>query len=133
MGHELINPPEHAKPQGYSYAASARGECVIHFAGHTATDAQGAIVGRGDMPAQFERALGNLRVTAQAAGAGMSDFVKLTIFVTEIAAYQSNLKAIGSAYRSIFGAHYPAMTLVEVNRLWDAEAMIEIEGIAVIP
>ena len=133
MGNKLINPSEHARPQGYSYAVSAGGERVIHFAGHTAADANGEIVGREDMPAQFEQALKNLRTTAQAASAGMDDIVKLTIFVTEISAYQSNLKAIGSAYRSIFGKHYPAMTLVEVSRLWDEDAMIEIEGTAVIP
>lgn len=133
MENERINPAEHAKPLGYSYAVSARGERVIHFAGHTATDSQGEIVGAGDLPAQVERALDNLRITAQAAGAGTDDFVKLTLFVTELSTYKSNLKPIGAAYRSVFGKHFPAMTLVEVSRLWDAEAMIEIEGIAVTP
>ncbi len=133
MGNELINPAEHARPRGYSYAVSARGGRVIHFAGHTATDAQGEIVGAGDLPTQFEQALDNLRITAQAAGVGMDDFVKLTLFITELSAYQSNLEPIGAAYRSVFGKHFPAMTLVEVSRLWDAEAMIEIEGTAVTP
>lgn len=62
----------------------------------------------------------------------MTDVVKLTIFITDKAAYRANLKPVGDAYRSVFGRYYPAMTLVEVKSLFDEAALVEIEGMAVI-
>jgi enamine deaminase RidA (YjgF/YER057c/UK114 family) len=66
------------------------------------------------------------------AGGQVSDVVKLTQFVTDKRAYRAQLKPIGEAYRVVFGRHYPAMTLVEVKSLFDDEALIEIEGFAVL-
>ena len=80
----------------------------------------------------FRQALANLQAVAAEAGGEMTDIVKLTIFVTDKAAYQANLKPIGEAYRSFFGRYYPAMTLVEVKSLFDDEAMVEIEGMAIL-
>jgi len=62
----------------------------------------------------------------------MTDITTLTFFVTDRDAYKNHLKAIGAVYREFFGRYYPAMTLVEVKRLWDDEAMIEIQGMAVV-
>jgi enamine deaminase RidA (YjgF/YER057c/UK114 family) len=62
----------------------------------------------------------------------MTDIVKLTLYVTDKVAYQANLRPIGEAYRSFFGRYYPAMTLVEVKSLFDDDALVEIEGIAVL-
>jgi enamine deaminase RidA (YjgF/YER057c/UK114 family) len=66
------------------------------------------------------------------AGGQMSDVVKLTMFVTDKHAYHKQLKPIGAAYRDFFGRYYPAMTLVEVKNLFDDEALIEIDGIAML-
>jgi len=82
--------------------------------------------------AQFHQALANLRTVVEEAGGTMTDIVKLTLFVTDKAAYRLNLKPIGEVYRSVFGRYYPAMTLVEVKSLFDDAAMVEIEGIAVL-
>jgi len=59
--------------------------------------------------------------------------VRLTWYVTDLAAYRSNLSRLGNAYRSVIGAHYPAMTLVEVKGLLEQRARIEIEATAVVP
>jgi enamine deaminase RidA (YjgF/YER057c/UK114 family) len=131
MDKVFINPPELTKPIGFSYAARTRG-VMIYLAGQTAMDARGAIVGAGDIVAQFRQAVANMQIVLRASGATFQDVVKLNFFVTDIAAYQANAKAIGAIYREFFEKHFPAMTLVEVKRLYDEQAMIEIEGVAVI-
>ena len=126
-----INPPELGRPSGFSYAFDARGERTVHFSGHTALDGSGMIVGPGNLAAQFVQTLNNLRATAAAAQVELKDLVKLTIFVTDVEAYKDRSTEIGAVYRRYFGSHFPAMTLVGVTRLWEADAMIEIEAVAV--
>jgi len=126
-----INPPELGRPSGFSYAFDSRGKRSVHFSGHTALDGSGRIVGPGDLPAQFEQTLKNLRATAAAAQVEFTDLVKITLFVTDVEAYKARSAEIGAVYRKYFGSHYPAMTLVGVTRLWEADAMIEIEAVAV--
>jgi enamine deaminase RidA (YjgF/YER057c/UK114 family) len=127
-----INPPELGRPSGFSYAYDARGERSVHFAGHTALDREGRIVGPGDILRQFEQALANLRATAAAAGLELTGLIKLNLYVTDVEAYKAKAAEIGAVYRRYFGRHYPAMTLVGVSRLWEPEAMIEIEAVAVV-
>ena len=62
----------------------------------------------------------------------MTDIVKMNIFVKSRDLYRDNQKAIGAVYREYFGKHFPAMTLVQVSSLFEDEALLEIEGIAVI-
>jgi enamine deaminase RidA (YjgF/YER057c/UK114 family) len=50
--------------------------------------------------------------------------------VTEVQAYRTNLRAIGAAYREVFGRHYPASTVIEVSSLFDPHALVEIEAVA---
>lgn len=102
------------------------------LAGQTGMDASGKITAPGDMVGQFRQALSNLAAVVQAGGGLMTDMVKLNLFVTDKAAYQANVKAIGQVYRTFFGKYFPAMTLVEVKSLWDPEALIEMEGMAVL-
>ncbi len=127
----IIRPPELAKPTGYNYGVKVRGGATLYIAGQVAFDAEGKVVGTGDIVKQFERALANFRRVLEAGGAAPQDVVKLNIFTSDKAAYQANLKAIGGAYRAVFGNHYPAMTLVEVKGLYDEGILLEIEGIAV--
>jgi enamine deaminase RidA (YjgF/YER057c/UK114 family) len=56
----------------------------------------------------------------------------LTIYITNLTAYWDDKKPLGAAYREVFGKHFPAITLVEVNRLYNPDCMIEISAIAVI-
>jgi enamine deaminase RidA (YjgF/YER057c/UK114 family) len=128
----IINPPSLTKPSGYSHGILAEGGRVLFLAGQTGMDATGRITHPGDLVAQFGQALSNLKAVLDEAGGGMTDLVKLTIFVTDKNAYRNNLRALGEVYRSSVGKHYPTMTLVEVKSLFDDEALVEIEGIAVI-
>jgi enamine deaminase RidA (YjgF/YER057c/UK114 family) len=126
-----INPPELGRPSGFSYAFDASGKRSVHFSGHTALDDSGKIVGESDIAAQFEQTLHNLQATAVAAQVELTDLVKLTLFVTDVEAYKEHSAEIGAVYRRYFGSHFPAMTLVGVTRLWEADAMIEIDAVAV--
>lgn len=129
--HTPINPESHPPARGFSYAFASTGDLIVHLAGHTAFDDDGVIHSVGDIETQFQQALGNLGVTAEAAGVELSQIVKLTLFVTDVRAYKAHSKEIGTIYREFFGDHYPAITLVGVTRLWDRRAMIEIEGVAI--
>ena len=132
MKKEIVNPASLAKPSGYSHGVMVEGGRALFLAGQTGMDATGRIAAPGELVAQFRQALANLQAVAAEAGGEMTDIVKLTIFVTDKAAYQANLKPIGEAYRSFFGRYYPALTLVEVKSLFDDEAMVEIEGMAIL-
>ncbi len=128
---EPINPRSLPTPRGYSYAIRAEGNRIVHFAGHISVDGKGQIVGANDLAKQFEQVLSNLSLTAAEASVELTDIVKMTLFVTDAEAYRSNSAEIGAIYRRHFGSYYPAMTLVEIRRLWDPGAMIEIEAVAV--
>jgi len=120
------------KPRGFSYAMEVRSGRVVFIAGQVAVNAAGAIVGRGDLVAQFRQTCANLQAVLTAAGGQMTDVVKLTIYVLDVADYKKHMSAIGEVYREYFGKHFPAMTLVGVRDLFDAAdgALIEIEGYA---
>jgi enamine deaminase RidA (YjgF/YER057c/UK114 family) len=132
MTRTILNPPSLAKPSGYAHGILTEGGRVLFLAGQTGMGPTGNIASPGDLVAQFTQALFNLKAVVEAAGGAMTDIVKLTLFVTDKAAYKANLKPIGEVYRSFFGRYYPAMTLVEVKSLFDDEGLVEIEGVAVI-
>jgi enamine deaminase RidA (YjgF/YER057c/UK114 family) len=130
-----INPSALFKPVGFSHACEARGGRLLFIAGQVARDGDGRVVGAGDVVAQFRQVCENLRTVVTAAGGGMADIAKLTIYVLDAADYKRHLKAIGGVYREYFGRHFPAMTLVGVRDLFDAAdgCAIEVEGLAVLP
>ena len=124
-----VNPPELAPPRGFSHATIA-GE-TVWIGGQTGSDPSGKVVAKGDVVGQFAQAVRNLATALRAAGCAPEDTVKLTYYVTDLAGYRRNLAAIGAEYRVVFGSHYPASTLVEVHSLFDPDAMVEIEAVAV--
>jgi enamine deaminase RidA (YjgF/YER057c/UK114 family) len=124
-----VNPEELAPAKGFSHATVAGG--LVWLGGQIGSDSTGKVLEPGDIVAQFKRAAGNVSIALRAAGSAPKDTVKLTYFVTDLKAYKANLRAIGSAYREVFGHHYPATTLVEVRSLFDPDALIEIEAVAV--
>ena len=128
----IINPKSLVVPSGYSHGVESDGKRTIYLAGQVAFDAQGKIVGADDIVKQFDQALSNLQETLRAANAEMTDIVKLLIFVKDKNYYQKHLKEIGMVYRNYFGKYFPAMSLVEVSNLFEEDALIEIEGIAVV-
>jgi enamine deaminase RidA (YjgF/YER057c/UK114 family) len=133
MSKTIVNPASLVKPSGFAHGIVVPRGRLLFLAGQTGTDATGRITAPGDLLAQFRQALANLKAVLDEAGGQMSDIVKLTLFVTDKRAYLNQLKPIGDAYRAYFGRYYPAMTLVEVKGLFDDAAVIEIEGIAVLP
>ena len=124
-----INPDELGPAKGFSHATVAGGSAWI--GGQIGSDASGKVVEPGDLVAQFARAIRNVGIALRAAGCAPEDTVKLTYYVTELEAYRANLGAIGAAYREVFGRHYPASTVIEVRSLFDPDAMVEIDAVAV--
>jgi enamine deaminase RidA (YjgF/YER057c/UK114 family) len=127
----VVNPPGLARPSGFSHGIEAQGR-LLFLAGQTAQDAQGRILAPGDLVGQFRQALANVRTVVEARGGTLRDLVKLTFYVLDRDDYRARLKPIGQIYREMLGGHYPATTLVEVKALWDDEALVEIDGIAVL-
>jgi enamine deaminase RidA (YjgF/YER057c/UK114 family) len=132
MNKTLLNPSTLAKPSGYTNGILTEGGRLLFIAGQTGMDASGRIAHPNDIANQFRQALSNIKEVVISANGQMTDIVKLTVYVTNKAAYKSSLKAIGEVYQAFFGKYYPAMALVEVKSLWDDEAMIEIESVAII-
>ena len=127
-----VNPPTLAKPVGYSHGFEVQGGKTLYMAGQVATDKAGAVVGKGDLVAQFRQVCENLKALVMVRGGQMNDIVKLTMYVLSKDDYKAKAKDIGLVYREYFGRHYPAMTLVEVKGLYDDDCAIEIEGVAVV-
>ncbi|MDQ0907009.1 enamine deaminase RidA (YjgF/YER057c/UK114 family) [Streptomyces canus] len=132
MTAERINPPELSPPTGFSHAVVATGSRVVFLAGQTALDADGKVVGE-SLPEQFEKALGNLLTALAAAGGTPSDLARVTVYATDIAAYRAHAPELGRIWRESAGRDYPAMAVVEVVRLWDDQAAVELDGFAVLP
>jgi enamine deaminase RidA (YjgF/YER057c/UK114 family) len=93
----------------------------------------GVVRHAGDLVAQTAAAFGAVLSVLKAANAKPEHLVRLRIYVTDADLYRRHAKAIGERYRDAFGRWYPAMTLVEVSRLYDPAAMVEVEGEAVVP
>jgi enamine deaminase RidA (YjgF/YER057c/UK114 family) len=132
MPFELLNPAGLESPVGYAHVAKITGGIVVHVAGQAPFDAHGQVVGKGDFVAQFAQVLRNLKSAINAAGGEPQQYAVLTIYITDLQAYLTNKKPLGSVYREVFGRHFPAITLVEVKTLYNPDCMIEISGMAVI-
>jgi enamine deaminase RidA (YjgF/YER057c/UK114 family) len=128
---ERIDPPELARPSGFAHAVVATGRTVF-LAGQTALDRSGRIVGDG-VVAQFEQALGNLLTALRAAGGGPEHLAALTVYIVDVDDYRAHAREIGAVWRRLAGSHYPATAGIGVARLWDAEALVEVQGTAVLP
>jgi enamine deaminase RidA (YjgF/YER057c/UK114 family) len=127
---ERINPPELAAPSGFAHAVRASGTFVA-LAGQTGMDAGGRIVG-GGLVAQFEQALTNLLIALRSAGGRPHQLVSLTIYVVDMDDYRAHAREVGAVWRRLVGRDYPAMAGIGVSRLWDGDALVELQGIAVV-
>ena len=131
MDVERINPAELARPSGFSHAVAVTGSRMVFLAGQVGMDRTGTVVS-GGVVAQFERALANLLTALGAAGGQPSDLASLTIYIVDLADYQAHGKQIGAVWRRLVGTEYPATAGVGVTRLWDPEALVELQGIAAV-
>lgn len=127
MSRIIVNPPELAVPVGFAHGVAAGP--FVYLGGQTALDEHSRIVA-GGIVEQFERAFHNVLTTLRAAGGEPSDLVDVTIYLTDIADYQRHGRQIGEIWRRLAGTDYPAMAGIGVTRLWQPEAMIEIQAVA---
>ena len=132
MQRKIINPSSLMEPIGYSHGILVEGGRLLFLAGQDASDIEGKIVGQGDICAQFEQILRNLKAVVEEAGGRMQDIVKLTIYVRNRNDYLNKLERFGPLFRSHFGDYYPALSFFEVRYFFKEEALIELEGFAVI-
>lgn len=132
MTHEIVNPPELAKPVGFAHAVIAAPGRTVYLGGQTAQNPSGAIVGT-TVVAQFDVAAGNVVTALAAAGGAPEHLVSLLIYVTDVAAYRAALAELAPVYRRHFGQHYPAIALLGVAELFDPDALLELVGTAVMP
>ncbi len=136
MTFDIINPESLGAPKGWSHgmlapAGGGGGGRLLFVAGQDAADASGVVAESGFVE-QFSRVLEKVLIVVRESGGGPEDIGRLTIFVSDIEAYLDSRKPLGEAYRRLMGRHYPAMALVEVKRLMDPNALVEIEATAVI-
>ena len=132
MSTERVNPPELSPATGFSHAVVATGSRVVFLAGQTALDADGKVVGD-TLPEQFGRALANLLTALRAAGGTPADLARVTVYATDVADYRVHAPELGRIWRESAGRDYPAMAVVGVARLWDEQAMVELDGFGVLP
>ena len=129
---ERVNPSSLPAPSGFSHAVTARGGSLVFLAGQTALDADGRVVA-GGIVVQFEKALTNLLEALEGAGGRPEHLAKLTIFAVDPEDYRAHAREIGAVWHRLAGRDYPAMALIGIVRLWDEPALVELEGIAVLP
>lgn len=127
-----VNPAELAEPSGFSHAVHTVGGASVYLAGQTALNAEGVIVGN-TVVEQFERALSNMLVALREAGGTPPDMVSLTIYIVDVDDYRAHVREIGKVWKRLIGDSYPATAAVGVARLWDAEALVEVQGVASVP
>ena len=127
---ELINPEELPTPASYTQVIAATGSRLVFVAGQVADDAQGNLVGPGDLAAQARQVFANIGRSLAAAGAGPEQVTKITIYVVHH--LPEYLPAISEARIAVFGDHKPADSLVGVEALAEPEYLIEVEAIAVV-
>lgn len=129
-GPRILQPAGWPSPKGYANGMAADGRIVV----------TGGVIGwdtTGHLPegfvAQVRQALDNIAAILAEGGARPEHLVRLTWYVVDMEEYLASLKTLGRIYREIFGAHYPAMALVQVVRLVEKAARVEIEATAVVP
>jgi enamine deaminase RidA (YjgF/YER057c/UK114 family) len=126
----VLQPSGWPAPKGYANGMAADGRLVV----------TGGVIGwdtAGHLPdgfvAQVRQTLSNISAILAEGGARPEHLIRLTWYVVDMEEYLTNLKTLGQIYRDIFSAHYPAMALVQVVRLVEQAARVEIEATAVVP
>jgi enamine deaminase RidA (YjgF/YER057c/UK114 family) len=128
---EVLQPPGWPRPRGYANGIAARGRFVF-VSGMIGWNADGRF-DSDDFTAQARQALRNIVAVLRESDARPEHIVRMTWYVVDKRDYLAAGSALGAAYREIIGAHYPAMTAVEVRALIEDRARVEIEATAVVP
>lgn len=129
MAKQAINPEGLPAPVGpYAHVVTSPPGKLVFCAGQVALDADGEIVGAGDIVAQTRQVMENLRISLEAAGAGFADVVKVVNYITDV----DDFPRMAEVRREYLSEPHPVSTLVEVSALMYPELLIEIEAIAVV-
>jgi enamine deaminase RidA (YjgF/YER057c/UK114 family) len=128
---ERLQPPGWPEPRGYASGVAADGRLVF-VAGQIGWDATQRFRAH-DLPGQVRQTLANVLAVLAEAGAGPEHVARMTWYLVDREDYLANLKPIGAAYRDVMGRHFPAMAVMVVAGLLEAEAKVEIEATAVLP
>ena len=132
MSFEIVNPEALGAPKGWNNGIlTPPGGRLLFVAGQAGWEEEAAGTPPGFVE-QFARALDKVLAVVRAAGGEPGDVARLTVYVTDLAAYRAGRKALGEAWRQRFGRYYPAMALVEVSGLVDRGALVEMEATAVV-
>ena len=129
--HEVLHPQNWKKPKGFANGIVAEGRTVF-LAGQVGWNAEQQF-DSDDFVAQVRQALANIVTLVEVSGGKAEHITRLTWFVTDKKEYLSRLSELGRAYRGVMGAHFPAMTMVQVVALVEDRAKVEIEATAVVP
>ena len=128
---KFLQPPDWLPPKGYANGIAARGT-MIFVGGQIGWNGQQQFE-TDDFIAQTAQALRNILAVLQAGGAGAEHMVRMTWYIVDRDEYVARLKELGAVYREVMGRNFPAMSCVEVSRLVEARAKVEIEVTAVLP
>lgn len=126
----VLQPPGWPQPKGYANGMVGQGRIVV-TGGLVGCDPEGRFPS--GFVAQAELAFRNIAAVLAEAGAEPHHLVRLTWYVLDIDEYLAEPKKLGRAYRDVFGRHFPAMAVVQVVRLVEREARLEIEATAILP
>ena len=126
-----LQPPGWPRARGYAHGIEATGRLVF-TAGQIGWGPDGGFPSS-DLAGQVRQTLENVLAVLAEAGAGPEHVVRLTWYVTSREEYLAGQKEIGEAYRAVMGRHFPAMAVVAVAGLMEADAKVEIEATAVVP
>lgn len=131
MSIKHANPARLSKPTGYSHVTIASGARQLHISGQVALNANGQIVGKGDLTAQTEQVYANLSAALADAGADFSHVFKLVTYVVDLT--RDKAAAVRSVRMKYLGdGPYPASTMIGITSLVDPDFLIEIEAIAAV-
>ncbi len=125
-----LSPPELGEPPGYSQIVEVSARRMIFIAGQTALDRNGDVIGKGDFPAQATQVFKKLGVALQASGCTAANLVKLTVFLTDMKNLASYREIRNRFFAAVTPPAAPAVTLVEVSKLYGPDFLIEIEAVA---
>ncbi|NIR15304.1 MAG: RidA family protein [Desulfobacterales bacterium] len=124
---KVIAPKKVHRPFGYAHAIQI--DKTLYISGQIPLDMDMNVVGKNDMAAQTEQVYGNLKKVLEDAGGTMTNIVMLNIYCTDIERFDKETRGLRKKY---FGDYYPAVTAVEVKRLYRPDFMIEVEAVAVL-
>jgi enamine deaminase RidA (YjgF/YER057c/UK114 family) len=130
---EIVNPASLGVPKGWNHGVLAPADGRLLFVAGMSGWGPGSPGEPPGFVAQFARALDGVLAVVREAGGEPAHVARMTVYVTDLAEYRGQLRALGGAWRERFGRHYPAMALLEVKGLVDAGARVEIEATAVLP